>query len=76
MLAVRPSQSAAYAASLAARHRSEVEYVVNTCFPDPQKAERYFQNCAEHRTPEQVETLRNDARELWRTRLRQQPTTQ
>lgn len=63
---LRPTQTPEYLKLQEERHASEVAYVIRTCFPDSDKAKRYFLQCEEHRPLLQVERLKEDTREAWR----------
>lgn len=65
---IRPSEQPENIALEKQRHACEVAYVIRTCFPSSEKARNYFALCEEHRPLEDVERLRVDTREAWRTR--------
>ncbi len=68
---IRPTQTPAYLELQHQRHMCEVNYVLRTCFPDSDKARRYFEECEKHRPLVQVEVLREDTRTAWRAHARQ-----
>lgn len=72
---IRPSQLPAEIELERLRHAAEVQFVIDLCFPDSDKATRYFNLCAEHRTLLEVERLKSDTREAWRIRTKAESAT-